>query len=560
MKKILYIAIFFIMVSCAKVLDIDPLDEFSETTIWNDENLVECFVNNVYLAVDAYKTGGYGPCSATDQVYEQFWYWTCSNYLVQGTLTPEKAYRIGSYMWWKDGDGGRWQRFYAFIRETNVFFSKIDEVEGDEDFINRMKGEMYFLRAYSYCQLIDYYGGVPIVEDVYDVNSTDYDAARDTYQDCIDYIVKQLDEAISLLPDSYTGIDVGRATKGAAMAMKARELLYAASPLYNGATFNADYQDGQWNTVRLNEAKIATKAVLDLPQYTLYEPENYNRIFCDKNNSEVIFARYFSGDVTIEHENRYAREMGPNSIGGWSAYNPLQQFVDQFQMADGSEFDWNNPTEAADPYANREKRFYADIYYDGATYKYGSNEMTLQMYVGGLDSPESSLYAWNASETGYLCKKHQDDTEDWYTDDTQNDMWIIYRLSEFYLNYAEILCELNKTGDALDWVNPIRVRAGLPKITTTNQDELREKIHHERNIELCFEGQHYQDVRRWGIYKDVLSEDGLGISITKAEDGTKTYKTKITQVRTYDPKVWFMSLTRDELQKDLNLENNPGYD
>ena len=557
MKKIFYIFIFLVLASCNDVLDIEPLDKFSEVSIWSDPELVEVVVNNTYLAIEGYATGGFGPSSATDQLFEQFWYWTCTNYLVQGTMTPENADRMGGLHWWWGGPtGGRWTKFYGHIRETNVFFSKIDELEGDEEFINRMKGEMYFLRAYSYAQLIDWYGGVPIVDELFGLDNTEFLETRDTYQDCIDYIVEQLDMAIALLPESYDSEDIGRATKGAAMALKARQLLHAASPLYNGATFANEYTDGQWNTQRLESAKTATKAVLDMDMYQLYDPEEYRQIFVDKNNSEVIFGRYFNGSVTIEHQNRFGKENGPSSIGGWGGYNPLQQFVDAFEMADGSKFDWDNPEHAASPYENREERFYQCIYYDGAMYK----DHEIELFFKGIDSPESPINAWNASETAYLPRKNNDESFDWTAgNQNQNDMWIIYRLSEFYLNYAEILCELGETSEALNWLNPIRERVGLPEVTTTDQNELRERIRHERNIELCFEGQRYHDIRRWGIFKEILSQDALGAHIIKAEDGTKTYSTKVSQKRTYDPKSWFLSIPRDELQKNLNLENNPGY-
>lgn len=569
MKKTLYIiALLPFLVACTEdVLDKEPLDRFSDATIWNDLNLVSLFENEVYNGIENWVTGGTAPGAMVDESYSNF-NWCGERTVTHGLLTPDNSKGV-SVNYNKGGnDNGRWGYYYKKIRAVNIFFANIDNVPGDKDLINRMKGEMYFLRAYFYAELVNFYGGVPIISKVFDINSS-FEVTKNTYEDCINFIATQADSAVALLPYTYDSKNIGRATKGAAMSLKAQELLYAASPLYNNGTYDNE---------KLRKAKLATEAVINLKNngskiYSLYSPANYRSIFLDYENSEVIFAKYTSDAYYIDRENSLSRDLGINSIHGYAAYSPLQQLVDEFEVTNGTQtvipvsyvketgrvVTTSNLYNDQNPYVNRDPRFYANILYDGALYR---GTIPVDTYVGGKDSPQALSESWNASKSGYYLRKFTTEKVDIFSDPPKEDiMWIVYRLSEFYLNEAEILYELGETdteGHNATWyINQIRQRScvDIPLYTSVN----RENIRHERRIELCFEGNRYYDVRRWQIYDQVLFLH-LGIRIDKLADGSKTYRVKIVDNKViFDPRIYYLPIPSSEILKDHTLGQSPGW-
>lgn len=558
----------FIFSSCTKSVFVkDPLDRFSDEAVWGDLALVNIFENEVYNGVDNWVTGGLAPSSMVDDAYSNF-NWCAERTVTHGELTADNSNRVdvvynkgGGYP--PNNQSGKWGYMYKKIRAINLFFSKIDNVPGDKPTIDRMKGEMYFLRAYYYAQLVNYFGGVPIITNVFDLNSK-FTAPKNTYEECIDFISTQADLAIGLLPENYDSDNTGRATKGAALALKAQELLYAASPLYN---------NGKYDVGKLRKAKAATEAIFKLGKYSLYASDEYRKIFLDHNNSEVIFAKYTPEDKYIDRENSMSRDLGINSLHGFAAYVPLQQLVDQFEVVNGNQtvipatynqtgrIVTSNPIyDDQNPYKNRDPRFYANILFDGALYK-GNNEV--ETYVGGKDSPQSPSEGWNSSKSAYYVRKFTLEKVDVFPDPpTEKEMWIVYRLSEFYLNEAEILFELGETDpnghDATWYINQIRQRGGVNMPSYGIVD--REKIRHERRIELCFEGDRYFDVRRWQIYDQALGNSHLGIKIEKLGNGKKTYNVfKVDNKVTFDPRIYYIPIPISELNKDPNLGQSPGW-
>ena len=569
MKKIDYFVIGLILsFSCSdQVFEDRPLDRFSDETVWGDLSLVEQFLNEVYNGVDNWVTGGCARSAMTDELYSNF-NWCGERTVTHGMLTPDNSANVGvNYN--KGGDyvtgnqSGKWGYLYKKIRAVNLFFSRIGDVPGDERIKDRMKGEMYFLRAYFYAQLVNYYGGVPLVTNVLDLNSG-YTVPKSSYEACIGYIAGQADSAIVLLPETYGPDDTGRATKGAAMAVKAMELLYAASPLYN---------NGQYDPEKLQEAKAATEALINLGVYDLYGPDDYRSVFLDYNNPEVIFAKYTPDDFFIDRDNTISRDLGINSIHGYAAYDPLQQLVDQFEVTDGvrsvvpatynesGRVVTSDPLyDDQDPYVNRDPRFYASILFDGALYK---GYQVVETFVGGKDSPQALSEGWNASKSGYYLRKFTTEKFDVFPDPpTEEYMWIIYRLSAFYLNEAEILYELGTTDaeghDALWYVNRIRGRRGVAMPAYTSVD--RDKIRHERRVELCFEGNRYDDVRRWQVYDQALGNFQMGIKIEKLDDGTKRYEVvPVDNKVLFDPRIYYLPVPSAEVNKDPEMGQSPGW-
>jgi hypothetical protein len=230
--------------------------------------------------------------------------------------------------------------------------------------------------------------------------------------------------------------------------------------------------------------------------------------------------------------------------------------VEDFEMADGTGFSWSNPAQAANPYANRDPRFYADILYNGAPFQ----GRTAQFYEGGLDSKESSLSPWNASKTGYTIRKMVDESFNFNVQPYSTSQWIVFRLSELYLNYAEASAQLGNIAEGLKYLNLIRERAGMPDQTASGSADLLTKIQHERRIELSFEGHRYFDIRRWGM-AETGSKNGLGIIITPTSPANTsfTYQVDTIEKRVWVPSGYYYPIPRTEIQKDPAITQNPFY-
>ena len=258
-------------------------------------------------------------------------------------------------------------------------------------------------------------------------------------------------------------------------------------------------------------------------------------------------------------------------------------------MADGSRFDWNNPAEAAAPYANRDPRFYASIAYDGARWRPRPDDVKgldslgiIQTFrqlairndsgrvtavVPGLDTRDSPVENWNGAYSGYYIRKFVDPSINAQFIKEQVP-WIFFRYAEVLLNYVEASIELNELGDALTVLNQIRVRAGMPPFSgTLGQAALRDEYRNERRVEMAFEEQRFFDVRRWMTAPQVFSKVAGGINIfldgTSRTDRTTwhnyRYAVDTVQTRAWNDKMYFMPIRFDELNRNTLLKQNPGY-
>src|SRR5204863_2045727 len=365
--------------------------------------------------------------------------------------------------------------------------------------------EAFFLRAYFYHNLMRMYGGVPLITKVYGLDEN-YAVARNSFKETVDFIVANADSAAALLPLSFSGTDVGRATKGAALALKARVLLYAASDLYNlnpsDSAFTG-YTTPQDRVALWRAAKNAAKAVMDLGIYGLFRPspanpqeaaQNYGALFLQQMSAEVILSRFFLS--TRNDGYNPGLHNGPNGFHTWGGNTPIQNLVDDYRMADGSKFDWSNPAHAAAPYANRDPRFYATIAYDGAPWRTRPDDVKdldpygmIQTFralklpdssvVAGLDTRDSPVENWNGGYSGYYIRKFIDPSVN--AQFTKEEVpWIFFRYAEVLLNYAEASIELNELGDAATVLNQIRVRAGMPPFSAAlGQAALRDEYRNE---------------------------------------------------------------------------------
>lgn len=546
---ILIAAAFAALGACKKdFLDTTPTSIITDAAVWGDSSLAEAYVTGRYIGVGGNNDGGkpgFGRAfedawmsSVTD---ESMVVWDNNTWFVQqGALTPD---RTG---WMSD----TWIRSYRSIREINFALANIDKVPMSDYGKDKLKGELHFIRAYRYQDLIRNFGDVPLVGDkVYNLDDRNFDSlfVRKPVQECIQYAVTELDNAAALMKGK--SFPIGRASYEAALALKARLLLYAASPLYTR---------GVSSPAKWAAAAAAAKVVIDLNKFSLYN--DYKALFTISGTSEDIFERVYS--PTNEHTNLELVN-GPNGYGGWGGNTPLQNLVDDYEMKDGSRFSWDNATESANPYQNRDPRFYASILYNGAPYRTRTVETFLP---GGKDSKDGNGN-WNTSPTGYYVRKYINEANPIENpNQTAYQPWKYLRYAEVLLNYAEAVNEaVGPNGDVYNAVNAIRIRAGMPKLPEGLQkDSMTSRIRNERRIELAFEEHRYYDVRRWLIAEKTENITAYGILPSKQTDGSIKY-TRITALsnRKFDGtnyKNYWVPIPQSEINAaGGKLAQNPGY-
>lgn len=567
------------LASCADILDKKPLTEISDNDLWSDPALLKAFVNSRYNQVGV--NGAESMQSSIVDETELTWLRGCETHNF-ARLSPTDLGRMNG-AWW-GWDNRSWSTKWTNISNCNIFFERVDNVGfTDETEKTKLVGQVRFIRAFEYWDLIARWGAMPIITKSFSINDREeiVGQKRNTYKECIDFLVSELDQAAKELPANWSGDDYGRATSVAALALKSRILLYAASPLMNEDVKIPEVgyttpEPDRWQKA----AKAATEA-LDAAQtagYELYNlngdpSKNYQLIFMDNTaaNKETLFARMGTSSADGESISSCDQYNNPNGYGGWGGNCPLQELVDAYEVVkDGvaSKFDWNNPEEKANPYANRDPRFYATILYDGAkwmtrnveTYFDVDNNGTI---IGGGKDTKFGNDSWNASPTGYNMKKFMDEG---YALNSWNFCarnWIHLRMAELYLNKAEALYHIGDEEGAREALKPVRQRAGMPAVTAAGAD-LLEAIKNERRIEFAFEEHRYFDVRRWKEAPKYFGSTVHAITIKKYPDGKKTYevdklRSDVGGDRKWDDKMYWLPIPKSEMDKNPNLVQNPGY-
>jgi hypothetical protein len=544
----------FSMVSCENdFLDRAPdlnLDEEKVFTIY--ENAQRYHADIYSHLVDGFnRLGNFQPVpmsSASDESDSYMGY--------HGTQTLN----FGSY----DGVDNHIFNYYSGIRKANIFLSKLDVIPfPDESSKNKLTGEVYFLRAFYFFEIIKRYGGMPII-DVVLIPGDNLMLARNSFKECVDYILADCEEAIRLLPVTLPDNELGRATKGAAMALKARMLLYAASPLWD-----IEITDGnKWQL-----AADAAKAVIDLKDnegnsaYELYNKGNsaddYERLFFTRRNNgnrEVIFHKH---QETVDFNNQQINVWAPKGDGfeGAGAVAPTQNFVDLFEMNNGKliyeEGSGYNPN---NPYINRDPRFYKTILYNGSVWQ----DVTVETFVSpdlnqSLNGKHRKILAEYTS-TGYYVRKYLPEEVKTKTTVRAYHDWIYFRLAEMYLNYAEALNEVQgPTAEVYSALNTVRSRSGVVDMPAgLGKEQMRERIMNERAIELSFEEHRWWDARRWKKGAEWFGGEMYEMYIVK-DGGTLTYTVKPFETRVYRDYMELYPIPISEMNKNPFFQQNPGW-
>jgi starch-binding outer membrane protein, SusD/RagB family len=605
MKKSTYIfTIVLLMLSTVSCnddfLDVEPLDKFSDESLWKDLNLIEAFVNDIYGNIPHGHSNIMFSSATDESMYNADF---GSSDITKSNIDPSNLGTLFNPAHWTANRFRlmSYELSYKNIRAANLFFENIDKTEFEDVAVrDRLKGEVHFLRAYIYHNLIFTHGGMPLITEAFDLDD-DFNTPRSSFKECVDFIVSECDAAAALLPKKHDGTsDLGRATKGAALALKSRVLLYAASELYHNTSWAGAYPNPEFisyvgdRTALYQDAKAAAEAVIALNEYSLYKADqasdsasavkNYSEIFLMKANTEDIFLRYFISKSTNNWDGYNPGLYNtPNGYHGWGSNTPTQQHVDAYEMNDGTPFDWNNPAHAQNPYRNRDPRFYATILYDGVkwrvrpvdvrdadpagiiqtgTFEKWNSTTNTMVEVAGLDTRGGPIENWNGTYTGYYLRKFLDPELDAQFQ-VQESPWRFIRYTEVLLNYAEAAQALGFEVEARDVINDIRARVNMPPIADSGT-ALRDKIRHERRIELAFEDHRFFDIRRWMIAPDVITDAGgvdirYGLLPDKTTSKQPTYELISVQDRQWLDKVYFLPIPLAELNRNNALVQNPLY-
>ncbi len=546
-KTVLIFSLAVISSCSMDVLDKTPLDRLSDAAVWQDASLIQTWINNTYRVMPQGHTfGAQMIANVTDESYYRT---GRPNYITAGDITPTTLGVLD--FWTKGGEAGTDFGYWQVITKCNIFLDKIGGSPVEATLRDRMTGEMKFLRAYAYFRLVAFFGGVPLITKPFNLTDN-FDVARNTYDDCMNFVVSELDAAASLLPVEYADADKGKITKGAALSAKSRALLYMASPLNNTANDQTKWQ----------KAADAAKAVIDMNKYSLFPSYKDQFLRVNSYNSESIWSRPFNYAVSPEYNNGWGgleQSLYPNGYNGFGQANPLHNLVESYEMVSGK-LPVNDPTyDPQNPYVNRDPRFYATILYDGAPFKGRAVETFLP---GGKDSNQSPVSPNNASKTGYYLRKYCDESvTDPNLNSQGNTPWPFIRYAEVLLNYAEAKYFLGDEATCRQYINMVRSRpsVNMPPVTDTGT-ALLARLQHERYIELAFEEHRYFDVRRWKIAPVALSAPGKQMVIMKdLTTGVKTYTVVAFNPKAFFEKNYLVPIPQSEIDKNKLLIQNPGY-
>ncbi|MCF2446740.1 RagB/SusD family nutrient uptake outer membrane protein [Dyadobacter sp. CY345] len=475
-----------------------------------------------------------------------------------------------------------WATYYRGIRKVNQFLLSTDDINLDPwkldpsssaqavyntnlAAITRWKYESRFLRAYFYFELVKRYGGVPILNNVFSLEDDYTKVGRNSLEECIQFITSECDSAAVKLPLNgstapyVSGTDLGRVTKVAALALKSRVLLYAASELFNNPSWAGGFAKPELislpvgdRAARWKAASDAAKAVIDAD--ALPNLGNYKSLFNTFNNNEIIFTRRNGASNQFEKNNS---PIGFNL--GLSGNTPSQDLVDAYEVKVNAttavKFNWNDPVMAANPYANRDPRLGMSVITNNSTF--GTPQRKVQLWSGGLDGKPII----NASKTGYYLRKYQIESLNLLNGNTGVHSWIIIRYPEIYLNYAEALNEWSPGNpDIKKYVDLVRTRTSVampPLPANLSQVEMRERIRNEKRVEFAFEDHRFWDVRRWMLAETTLGTPLRGVSISRVNDSTFTYQPTKVEDRVFTARMYLYPIPQGEISISSALIQNP---
>ena len=545
----------FLFTSCA---DLD----YTEATNRNEEWTYNYFGDGIKnLVFDVYaqlynnefeSNSAYFLAGATDEAQYALATGAINNY-VNGGWSPANPY------------SNTWTKSYTAIADANMYLEKIHQTDISDwkynsdyqNWIQQMElfpYELRFLRAYFYFELFKTYGDVPLVTTTL-TNGQANNMERTPADQIVKFIVDECDAVAPYLPTDYNtevNAEVGRATRIAAFALKARTLLYAASPLHNPTNDKAKWQ----------KAAEACKYILDNASAWGLKLGTYASLWGNDAffNKEIIFGLGRGESNSFEMANY------PIGVENASSGNcPTQSFIDQYEYQDNGQtfaerYPGNINLNEVDPYEGLDPRFALTVVKNGDEWPTnGSQKKIIETFVGGFNGAPK----YGSTPTGYYLRKLVDGSCVTTADNqvTRRHTWILFRLAEFYLDYAEAV--YNATGSANDAtygmtaneaINVLRNRDDIQMPAFTEDGEAWVKRYErERLVELAFENHRFWDVRRWKKGAQYFK------NIQVATLSSNLMLTRSNVSRQWDDKYYFYPIPQSELKKNSHLVQNPGW-
>lgn len=561
----LYLAVVLAFASCRRS-PVEPPDLYTLNQAFDptDQNavLAQRWLNNIYnyLPSGFNRIGGDMLDAASGDAVSSVsnsnigWY---NNGTISTTNNPDTYY----------------SNTYNGLRQINIFLANIDVVPVPAANPTRTitwKAEARFIRAFLYWELVKRYGGIPLIGDKVFTLDDNLQLPRNTYAECVNYIITECDAIKSQLNlEPLAATNLGRIPRGAAIALKCRVYLYGASPLFNGGGIAGDPNPALTgfttaDPTRWQNVISAAEELIALNAYSLVQSgrTGYINIFNQKSNAEVILAKQSANDFGLETTNAPVGYT-VNNVQSTGRTSPTQDFVNAFTMINGLAItDPASGYNPATPYANRDPRFDASVFYNGSMWL----NRQVQTFEGGLDKPNNT--SGLQTRTGYYLRKFLSDFSTSSSYSSQSHNFVYFRYAEIILNYAEALNEVGRTSDAVTQIILIRKRAGIQAGTSArygipagiSQTDMRTLIQNERRIELSFEEHRFWDLRRWRIANTELNKTLSGIKITKdATTGALTYQVVPVTTIVFQDRLYHMPLPYNETVTDANLKQNYGW-
>lgn len=543
-------------------VDILPSDRYTEEAVWNNPANMELYVNGMYSEFKTFQFGVFpiGYDNATDALSDIEKYTSTVSGNGTVNILAMDASRVNA----AGPQLNYWSAGYTRIRRLNEFLDGLAKyAKVDATAKKQYEAEARFIRGYVYFWLVKLHGSVILYDNIGQYLTKEH--PRSSEEDCWKFIAADFAFAAENLPKQWGATSTGKATKGAAYGMLARTWLYAASIAeYDKKQFNQDALTGvaaaNAQTYYQNAANAA-KAVVDLANEGLYALESdYNAIFTNKNTTEAIFKIDFVAPQ-LTHNLDLGFAPPGDAPGQCLVYGvPTAELVNEFEMNDGSKFSWSNSTQAANPYTNREPRFYASILYNGATWKGRIMNTTPNNTTEGF-SEYAVTTEPRKTVTGYYIKKMLNPAVNNFVVNKSVQSWIELRYAEILLIQAEAKAKLNDIAGAQQALNALRNKRGLPNTTAGTAAQLMSAVEHERMVELAFEGHRYWDLRRWRKAHTVLNAVRFtGHKVTPVGAGYKYEVVSCDNMdRQFTPALYYIPIPVSELQNNVALTQIKGW-
>lgn len=569
-RYILYIGILVFLAGCSDLLDIKPTNIISEEDVKNDPVLVDAFLNRIYNSTRWQSVGSGEPDQALLHVMAG------ESQVFAGWQTPWNAAKKII-----DANGGPGQLEYwpyGNIRSANEIIDILKEAKFDQAMIEQKTAEARFLRAFLYFELVKRYGGVPLITEPQSIDQPieELYVARNSEKEVYDFIASEMDELVNILPEEHNSDDFGRPTKWAAYALKSRAMLYAGSIAKYGTKqlngllgFDASDADAYYQ-----KSYNAALEIINNSSHQLFmeydDPvQNYNRLFLDERNSEVILAKVYDLSLTEVHSWGFLC-MPDGFQTGWGSNNWMYlESFEKYEYTDGTSgvldpatLDGKTLVSLDDVLLNKDPRFLASAFYPETPWQ-GSKVYMHTNTVGAI--PDGS--AWpkvapkrNRIKAGLMIRKRVNEDIKLPIGKENEEDWIVFRTGEMYLNAAEAAFEMGDMANAELMINAIRNRAGMPDKTNLTVEDIR----NERFVELYIEEHRYWDLRRWRIAVDELNGNGFsGIKwIYHIEEDMYTMQKKGADfggMRSFSERNYYLPIGSGRIADNPNLVENPGY-